>query len=132
MHPCAVQATLDRLLPAGAREGSRLILQIVPFQRSASASWTPVPSTEFPTAVHDAGDVHDTPARTVLVALAGSGVDSTDQPEKTRAAPGAAAVTNDAASTIATLRPRRRAGGMGPSSIWDADIVGSSDSVSAA
>jgi hypothetical protein len=109
MHPRGVQDTPDRLLSGGASDGFSVIIQPLPFQRSASATCTPAPLTEFPTAVHDAGDVQDTPARTVLVVLAGSGVDWTDQPDEARAAPGAAAVRNDAASTIAILRPRHGA-----------------------
>jgi len=39
------------------------IRQVVPFHRSARVTKVPAPSVVWPTAVHDAGDVHETPEK---------------------------------------------------------------------
>jgi hypothetical protein len=57
--------------PAGL--GVLWIVQLVPSQISASVRWV-LPTSYDPTAVHAVADVHDTPFRAMVVALAGVGV----------------------------------------------------------
>jgi hypothetical protein len=72
-------------MPPAARGGTevRTIDHREPFQRSASVLSTPVCSRAVnqPTAIHDSGDVHDTPVSVLDSASTGAGAGSSDQLE---------------------------------------------------
>ncbi len=79
--PTAVHAlaaghdTPARMLPLPPlASGDVWIVQLAPFQRSARVSWTSALVMKYPTAVHAALDVHDTPLRLVIPSPVGFGV----------------------------------------------------------
>jgi hypothetical protein len=67
----AEQATRDSAGPVGPP--AACIAQTLPFQTSASACCMPELSTYEPTAIHEPAERHDTPARELLIAPAGTG-----------------------------------------------------------
>jgi hypothetical protein len=68
------------LAEADAGLGVAWMLHVVPFQCSASVGRAPVLAMREPTAVHDAGAMHDTPTSSLKRAL-GFGAFWSDQPE---------------------------------------------------
>ena len=62
------------------RLGVRWSIQLPPFHRSANCPTVPAGLVRKPTAVQDLDDTHDTPSSPLLLAPAGVGVVSIDQP----------------------------------------------------